>query len=341
MTGPRLPHAHHVPHVPHVLYIRFEHSTEQSYPELLQVLHEITPVVQPLPYDAAFADVRGSLRYFGHDAAELARWIRVRALARCATDATIGVAANPLLARMTAQDGPPGAVRTLPADPEAVAAFLAAKPPSALPGVGRAAAGTLAHYGLDTLARIAAAPPATLQRVLGATDARRIRQLARGIDPLPVTPGSVPRSTAAEHRFDHDQLDPDARRRALLALADRLGHRLRREGQAARGLTLTVRYADRSITTRSRTLPAPSAHTPELAGTAYAMHDALALQRARVRSLALRATGLADADHTGRQLTLDPRDPRGEHRHRAEHATDRIRRKYGPRAAAPAATFPH
>ncbi|MBB5936292.1 DNA polymerase-4 [Streptomyces zagrosensis] len=386
-----------------VLFVRFHAPAggplgEDTYTGLLALLAELTPVVQALPPDAALADVRGALRYFGRDAAELASIVRVRALARHGVDCTVGVAANPLLARMAAaehsagqypgagrtgaghpgagrteaerigagrggsgyaarggasgggwrsgardgrQGGAPdgsrygwrGAVRTVPDDPKAVAAFLARKPAAALDGVGPVTARTLDAYGLGEVGRIAAAPPGTLQRILGATAGRAVYERAHGIDRVPVTPNSLARSIGSEHRFAGDELDPAQRRRALLALADELGSRLRTSGQVARAVTLTVRYADRSVTTRSRTLPEPTAHTPALTSVAYALHEALALERARVRAVALRAEDLTAAELSSRQLTFDPADDKAR---RIEAVTDRARAKFGAHAARPA-----
>ncbi|MBB4894920.1 DNA polymerase-4 [Streptomyces olivoverticillatus] len=314
-----------------VLYVHFHPVagpalTEDTYDGLLALLAEVTPVVQALPPDAALLDVRGAVRYFGHDPAELAALLRVRALARYGADCTVGIAGNPMLARMTAHDGPPGSVRTLPDDAQAVAAFLARKPAAALYGVGPATARTLCAYGLDSVGRIAEAPLSALQRVLGAAAGRRIHERARGIDPTPVTPDARVRSMGSEHRFGSDELDPHRRRRALLALADGLGLRLRQSGQVARGLKLTVRYADGSSTTRSRTFPEPTAHTPELTAAAYALHAALGLQRARVRAVALRAEGLCDAQLVAHQLSFDPEDEKAR---RVEAAVDRARARFG------------
>ncbi len=330
--------------VPHVLYVRFHPAPgEDVYQGLLTLLGELTPVVEALPPDAALADVRGALRYFGRDAAGLAEIVRVRALARYGVDCTVGVAANPLLARMAAHEArevheaqgaqESGAVRTVPGDPDAVAAFLAGKPPIALPGVGPATARTLSAYGLDSAARIAAAPLSTLQRILGAATARRVHAWARGIDPAPVTPNAPARAMGAEHRFRRDELDPVRRRRALLTLADGLGVRLRTSGQVAAAISLTVRYADRSTTTRTRTLTEPTAHTPALTAAAYALHDALGLQRARVRSVALRVEGLTDAGLASHQLTFDPADEKSR---RLEAAADRARARFGVSAVRPA-----
>ncbi|MEU7136147.1 hypothetical protein [Streptomyces sp. NPDC046261] len=309
---------------------------EETYDGLLALLAEVTPVVQALPPDAALMDVRGALRYFRHEPAWLAELLRVRALARYGVDCTVGIAGNPMLARMAAQDGPPGAVRTLRGEPEAVAAFLARKPAAALYGVGPATARTLCSYGLDSIGRIADAPLGALQRILGAAAGRRVHERARGIDPTPVTPDARARSMGAEHRFDADELDAGHRRHALLALADGLGARLRGSGQAARGLKLTVRYADGSSTTRSRTFAEPTAHTPELTAAAYALHASLALQRARVRAVALRAEGLCDARLAAHQLTFDPADEKAR---RVEAAVDRARARFGAGAVGPATTL--
>ncbi|MEU2789758.1 helix-hairpin-helix domain-containing protein [Streptomyces sp. NPDC007100] len=332
---------------PEMLYVRFRAAGdsgadedrgappgEETYEQLLRLLGQFTPVIEALPPDAALADVRGALRYFERDAAGIAELIRLRALAWYGVRCTIGIAGNPLLARMAAQGAAPGEVRRVPGEAAAVAAFLDRKPAAALHGVGPATARALCAYGLDSVGRIAAAPPATLQRILGAKTGRAVYDKARGIDPAPVTPNAAARSIGAEHRFAHDELDQDRRRRALLSLADDLGARLRGSGRAARALTLTVRYADRSTTTRTRRLPEPTAHGPALTDAAYALHAALGLQRARVRSVALRAEDLCRAELATRQLTFDPAEDKAR---RIEAAVDRARARFGEEAARPAA----
>jgi DNA polymerase IV len=318
----------------HVLYVHFGEQTEESFSALLGLLADFTPVVQALPPDAALADVRGALRYFDRDAPGLARLVRLRALALYGTDCTVGVAVNPLLARMAAHSGPPGSVRAV--RPEETAGFLADKPVGALHGVGPATARTLCSYGLDTVGRVAEAAPVTLQRILGARSGRLLHERARGADPATVVPDEPADSESAGFRFGRDELDPDARRRALLTLADELGFRMRTGGQAARALTLTVRYADRSATTRTRRLAEPSAHTPVLTAAAYALHDGLGLQRARVRAVGLRAEELMPAELAARQLSLDSREEKAR---RAEAAADRARLRFGPSAAHPAGLF--
>ncbi|MFC8350024.1 hypothetical protein [Streptomyces sp. NPDC057280] len=94
----------------------------------------------------------------------------------------------------------------------------------------------------------------------------------------------------------------------MLALADDLGARLRTSDQIAQGVNCTVHYADQSATRRSRSLPEATFPTVLLARAAYAVYESLGLQRARVRSIALRADAPQPAANATRQLTLDNTD---------------------------------
>ncbi|MFI1940098.1 DNA polymerase thumb domain-containing protein [Streptomyces purpureus] len=305
-----------------------DEAGESVLPRLVALLGEFTPVVEAAPPDTVLADLTGALRYFGRGAAELAAVIRVRALALYGVDCVIGAGPNPMLARMAAREARPGATLVVD-DP---AAFLRERPVAALDGVGRTTARTLCGYGLDSVGRVAAAPLAVLQRLVGARTGRDLWERAQGIDRTPVVPNAVSRSVAAERAFPRDELDAVHHRRALLSLAAELGARMRAEEQVCRALTLTVRYADRSTTTRTRTLPEPTAHSAALTATAYAALDALGLQRARVRGISLRAEGLSPAEGAAHQLSFDPADEKAR---RIEEVADRARAKFGPGAVIP------
>jgi len=315
-----------------ILCVRFQlpPAHEAALPGLLGLLEDFTPVVEALPPDRALADLRGAERYFGRDAVELASVIRVRALAHHGVDCMIGAGPGPMLARMALRDARPGVTRAV--TEEEAADFLAEKPVAALPGVGTATARTLCEYGLDTLGRVAAAPLSTLQRLVGAKAGRELHEKASGVDRGRVVPNGISRSLATERPFSRDELDPDRHRRALLSAAGELGARLRALDKVCGALTLTVRYADRSSTTRTRTLKEPTAHSAALTRTAYAMYEALGLQRARVRAMSLRAETLGPAEQASHQLTFDPTDDK---LRRIEEVADRARAKFGPHAVMP------
>ncbi|WP_245703279.1 DNA polymerase Y family protein [Streptomyces lushanensis] len=220
----------------------------------------------------------------------------------------------------------PGPVRPIPVDPERPArhlAMLSGPEAGVLSGPGPGSPGYI--RSIDN----ADAPP---------RDASPWPERHGGY-PLHRPPRADPRrptgqGLVADLVLDRDCLDPVWHHRAVLGLADRIGQCLRGEGQVARRLTLTVRYADGGSTTRTRPLTEPTDHSPALVTAALDLLAALGLQRARVRAFVIRADGLLPARGAYRQLSLDPGDDRAR---AAEAAADRARRRFGPEAVRPAA----
>ncbi|MET9387675.1 hypothetical protein ABZY09_43390 [Streptomyces sp. NPDC002928] len=116
----------------------------------------------------------------------------------------------------------------------------------------------------------------------------------------------------------------------------RLGHLLRRRGQAARALTLTLSFAGDGRWDRTRRLAEASAHEDDLRLLAYQLMDAAALQRGRLTGLALKAEDLAEAGQTAQQISFDASR---EARLVAESAIDRVRARFGAQVIGPATVF--
>lgn len=306
--------------------------TEAQYGDVIELMSGITPHVQAVPPDAVQLDLTSALRYFDLSPYDMVQTAKIRLKALYDIDSSAGLANNRMLAAMAADASAPGETTWVPlAD---VADWLYPRPVTALPGIGRTTAETLRRYGLHTIGQVADIPAATLQRLLGVGSARLLAERVRGHDPCLVSPSEPAAHLAADLVLERDCLDPERHHRAVLGLAHQMGQRLRGESRIAGRLTLTVRYADRNSTTRTRALPEPTSHSPALATTALGLLTALGLQRARVRAFAIRVDDLLPADSAYWQLTLDPGDVRVR---AAEAAADRARRRFGPRAVRPAA----
>ncbi|MEU2622431.1 ImpB/MucB/SamB family protein [Streptomyces sp. NPDC007157] len=317
----------------HIVHLHLHASlNEAQYADIIELVSGITPHVQAVPPNAVQLDLTSALRYFDLSPYDMVQTTMMRLKALYGIDSSAGLAGNRMLAAMAADASAPGDTTWVPTG--RVTDWLYPRPVTALPGVGRAMAETLSRYGLHTIGQITDLPPATLQRLLGAGPARLLAERARGRDPRPVVPAEPAEHLIADLVLERDCLDPAQHHRAVLGLADRIGQRLRGERQVAGRLTLTMRYADRSSSTRTRTLPEPTNHSPALAAAALGLLTALGLQRARVRAFAIRADDLLPADSAYRQLSLDPSDARA---HAAEAAADRARRRFGPEAVRPAA----
>ena len=108
---------------------------------------------------------------------------------------------------------------------------------------------------------------------------------------------------------------------------------MRVAGVAGRTVTITVRFADFTTITRSRTLPEATDVTQEIYRTATGLYDALGLQRARIRLVGVRVEGLVPRETVHRQLVL------GEPEHGwsdADRAVDRATLRFGSAAVRPA-----
>ncbi|MEU4077645.1 DNA polymerase Y family protein [Streptomyces venezuelae] len=305
----------------------------ELYPQLLDLLENITPTVQALQPDAADIEIGTALRFFDRTPHELAQLIRLRTLALLGLNVTIGGGRSRLIAAMAADTTTPGTLTCIDPADTATRAFLRPRPVAALYGAGPATAATLARYGIATIGQLADTPLLTVQKILGTAAGRLLHERANGIDPRPVLRQQPEQSSSTGIDFPHDELDPDRHRQAVLHLTEQLAFRMRGEEQVARRLTLTVRYADHTSTHRTRTLPEAANHTVQLARTAYDLYESLALQRARVRGLALRAEGLGPAGAAHHQLTFDPADRKAR---LLEAAADKARTRFGAAAVRPA-----
>ncbi|MFF1305475.1 ImpB/MucB/SamB family protein [Streptomyces sp. NPDC058307] len=316
----------------HIAHVHLHAAlSEEQYADIIELMSGITPHVQAFPPDAVQLDLTSALRYFDLSPYDVVQMAKMRLKALYGIDSSAGLAGNRMLAAMAADASAPGETTWVPAD--RVADWLHPRPVTALPGVGRTTAETLHRYGLHTIGQITGLPSVTMQRLLGIGQARLLAERARGRDPRPVTLCEPAVHLAADVVLERDCLDPAQQHRAVLGLADRIGQRLRGESRIASRLTLTVRYADRSSTTRTRTLPEPTNHSPALTVAALSLLAGLGLQRARVRAFMIRADDLLPTDRAYHQLLLDPGDARAR---AAEAAADRARRRFGPGAVRPA-----
>ncbi|MEU7057031.1 hypothetical protein [Streptomyces sp. NPDC046197] len=312
-----------------------EQLPEETYRQVLEQLAELSPVVRALPPSAALVELKGALRYHGVSARRLGEVLRIRTISRLGVDVRVGIGPSiTVAATASGQVGAPGGVLCI--EPAEVARRFAPLPVEALHGIGPRQAEVLHDYGIHSVGLLAAAPPTTVQRLLGGRAGRLAVDRARGVDPRPVVPRDLPASAALRHAFPQHALDGADVRAALLDLVVRLGRLLRRRGQAARALTLVLRFAGDGSWEKTRRLPQPSAHDEDLRTLAYQLMDAAGLQRGRLTALVLKGEDLIDADRVAEQISLDQAR---EARLVAEEAMDRVRDRFGPGAIGPAATF--
>jgi DNA polymerase-4 len=296
---------------------------------VMGIFRDVTPLVEPLSLDEAFLDVGGARRLFGRPAT-IGAQIRRRVAEQEGLTCSVGVAPTKFVAKLGSTRAKPDGLMVIPAG--LVLDFLHPLPVAALWGVGERAAEALVRLGLATVGDLAHAPAGMVRAAVGEAAATHLQELAWGRDPRPVAPEQVDKSVGAEVTFDADVADPQVVRRALLALADKVGVRLRRAGQVGRTVSIKVRLADFRTISRSRTFGSGTDVAREIFDVAWALYDGLRPGE-RIRLVGVRVEGLADAASAPRQPTLDA----PEHGWReAEAASDAAAARFGRNVVRPA-----
>jgi DNA polymerase-4 len=305
--------------------------------EVMEILHSYTPLVEPLSLDEAFLDVRGARRLHG-SGPEIAFAIRARVRSETGLAASVGVATTKFLAKIASDLAKPDG--TLVVETGRELAFLHPLGVGRLWGVGPATRRQLERFGVSTIGDLAALPEATLVRALGSAHGRHLHALAWNHDERAVEPVRVVKSIGHEETFPQDLTDRREVGREIVALADRVGARLRRAGRVARTVQLKVRFADFRTVTRSRTLGEPTDLAAELAGTARDLLDSLDLGGG-VRLLGVSAQHLGPASAQQRTLVFEGDDSGREAARAAraafERSVDQVRGRFGQDAVITAA----
>jgi DNA polymerase-4 len=307
--------------------------------EVMAVLRDITPLVEPLSLDEAFLDVSGAIRLHGRPGV-IAATIRARVVERLGLTCSVGVAPTKFIAKLASARCKPDGMFVVPA--ARVLEFLHPLPVTALWGVGEKTAESLHRLGIRTVGDLAATPADTLRRAIGTASAEHLSALAQGIDPRPVEPDEMEKSISADRTLDEDLTDEADVRRELLRLAEECGSRVRARRFAAHTVGIKIRFADFRTVTRVRTLPGWTDATSEIYETAAELYRSLGLDRPRIRLVGVKCEGLRDADDVAEQLTLDlaGEAPDTPARTRADSVVDAARARFGSAAVRPGSLLP-
>lgn len=277
--------------------------------------------VQGASIDEAYLDVTSSEPEF--DPVGLARRIQTE-VDGLGLSCSIGVATNKTVAKIASDRDKPHGITVVP--PGTEAEFLAPLPIRAMPGVGPTTARRLVSLGVRTLGDLAKLDDATAVQVLGSHGLSAVRR-AQGRDSRPVRDRQPVKSVSNERTFASDIREKPDVRAALAGLAERVGGRLRRDGQKGRTVHLKLRYGDFTTRTAQVTLPEPTDSTEILLASVTGLLDSLWVPGVGVRLLGVGVTGLGD-------VPFQPELPDGseapdQRRRTIERTVDRLRERFG------------
>ena len=258
-----------------------------------RVFEDATPAVEGLSIDEAFLDVRGMKRLSGSPP-EIAARLRRDVLEHVGLPITVGVARTKFLAKVASGVAKPDGLLVVPPDRELE--FLHPLPVERLWGVGPVTSEKLRRLGITTVREVAELDEDALVAVLGRGSGRHLHALAHNRDPRRVQVGRRRRSMGSQRALGRRSgRTPAELDTVLLAIADRLGRRLRAARRVCRTVTLRLRFDDFSRVTRSYTFRESTAHTQVILGVARDLLDA-AMPMIRQRGVTLVGITLSNLD---------------------------------------------
>lgn len=233
----------------------FVYPNMARYKEISHVIHkvmeEFTPLIEPLSLDEAFLDVTGITHKFTGPKA-LGRAIKDRVFAETGLIISAGLAPNKFLAKLASDLDKPDGLVVIPYGKECES--LANLPIKRIWGVGPSTERRLKHGGFLLIKDIQALSDEKPLVPYVGNQARRIWELARGIDERPVEPDRQIQSVGNEETYESDVEDPTVIDLELHYFANRVAKRLRKYGLMGHTVSIKVRYNDFKPVSRQKRL---------------------------------------------------------------------------------------
>jgi DNA polymerase-4 len=292
--------------------------------EIMKLLKETGAVIEPMSIDEAYLDMSAVIPTRSlaqvqnpgdsqrpncllppdatdaalYQAVPWARELKRRILVERQLTATIGVAANKLLAKLASDFQKPNGLTLIPEHDKVQ--FLRPMPVGAIHGVGRVTEKVLNNAGIETVGDLQD-HPGDLKALVGSF-AARLTAFANGNDDRPLEIDEIIKSISSEETFPLDTEDRNILRNSVREQAAEIAGKLRRRQLAAQTVQVKLRYGDFTTLTRQITVEEATGEAAEIYRLACFL---LAREKLVSRPLRLLGLGVSNLDlPAGRQLVL-------------------------------------
>lgn len=259
--------------------------------------------IQQVSVDEAYVDLSENCQGFNADeslamAEPLARTLKAAIREQRQLTATVGIAANKLLAKLASDYQKPDGL-TVVREAEKVA-FLRPLPVRVIHGVGQVTEQQLLNAGLKTVGDIQDYT-GDLQAIVG-NWGPELRRFARGEDDRPLDLSDEIKSISSENTFLRDTDDRPTLRACLKEQAAEIAAKLERHRLGASTVQVKVRYGDFTTLTRQISVETPVTQWREFYRVACWLLAHHKLVNRPLRLIGLGASGLTEPEP--RQLVL-------------------------------------
>jgi DNA polymerase-4 len=227
---------------------RFEVYSAVSQ-QIREIFYRYTDLVEPLSLDEAYLDVTENKKD-QPSATKIAREIKEQIFQETGLTASAGVSFNKFLAKIASAYRKPDGLTVV--TPEKAEALVETLPIEKFYGIGDVTAAKMHGLGIRTGFDLKQMPETELTRHFGKAG-RYYYQIARARDNRPVDPNRIRKSVGAERTFAEDLTETEEMDERLKPMAEEIAEYLSSRNNAGRTITLKIKYADFTQTTRSKT----------------------------------------------------------------------------------------
>ncbi len=245
---------------------------EQCSAAFMRILREYSDTVEQYSIDEAFVDMTATYHLFGTPE-ETAQIIKNRIRDELGFTVNIGISTNKLLAKMASDFKKPDMVHTL--YPHEIERKMWPLSVSDLFFVGRATTKKLFTMGIKTIGELAKCDPVWLRTILK-KQGEVVWSFANGIDFSPViTEPPANKGYGNSTTTPFDVTDMETAKVVLLALAETVGKRLRRDDVRVSVISVGIRASDLSYCSHQKVLDVATNITNEIHKAACELFDEL------------------------------------------------------------------
>jgi len=281
---------------------RMDRYQEESR-EIVRLLEATGAAIERMSIDEAYLDLSTTCQAPDADSSlraslPIARQLKERIRSERGLTATIGIAANKLLAKIASDFQKPDGLTLIPEAGKV--SFLRPLPVRVLYGVGHVTELVLQQAGLRTVGDLQD-HPGDLRALVGSFGPK-LKQFAFGEDDRPLELGEAVKSISSEETFLHDTDDRKILRACLWQQAAEISAKLKRRRLGAHTVQVKVRYGDFTTLTRQLSVEEPITEARDI----YRLGCFL-LGRQKLVSRPLRLLGLGVSslcEPAGQQLVL-------------------------------------
>jgi len=288
---------------PDLIIVRGHYEYYSQYSKrVMNILRNITPLVEPISIDEAFLDVSDLLQEPKNIAIDIQTKIQKETGLPC----SIGAASNKLVAKIATNIGKsdhrkptaPMAIKVILVGHEV--SFLKTLPTREMWGIGPKSEKILHDVGVETIGDIQCMPIEKLKKIMGSF-AFILKKRALGIDDRPVEYDESVKSISNERTFFDHLIIKSEICSVIKNLSEKVGQRLRGRKLSGRTIRLKVRWPNFHTITRQLTLNQPTNHDSVIYSSAKGLFEKVWVEGNGVRLIGVGVSKLESDFH---QLSL-------------------------------------